>query len=580
MRAPAALAVLVLASLACSGDATGPSAVPLSLTPQVDTVRPSAVVVLDVLGARVTADTVTGRLGGAPVTLYRLDERALALLAPDLAAGAYPLAVALDGDTVRTTLTMLAPLAIADPAAAITELLTARAGAFPTEAPRGFDPAEWASQRAELDSLVADVEAQVAALDGAQRLALARLLASMQPAPAPAVVSSMQATAVEGQPVAELPSLFWKMDECTRAKSALAKAMIAATFSLGSLYIFLNAPIPFVYGLGGAAVSAAASAASLLATKVAFLELALVCGVQRTVDVEDDLFAATLRLPTAGTDVVGPRRFFTNRAVTYAPVGEFRPVSNVEVPRDVALQRIADLGDAIASGYGRVLAQLPDAIARKLPAPPPRLSQTAPGATTLRRVPYTGVRIENVRPSSVALTASGSDSTLRLTAGRTVTDDVPFTFDVVSAYDPTLKVTKSAVLRPMMSATVPNAPPASVTGTRTTAADANGNLVGTLTCGGSITVRVKGGDRARWENFSWTISGPGTLSETTLIRAAGGGPAYFESGDHPFGGSWYWSWTENGQPVFKPFSVTVNITYTDLLTNTLKSVPAITFACG
>lgn len=578
MRAAVALVVLAVSSLACSGDATGPGTVPLALTPQVDTVRPSAVLVLDIAGGRATADTMPGRIGSTPVTLYRVDTTAIAFIAPDLPAGSYPLAVALGGDTARASVTVLAPLAIADPAATITELLTARVQSFPAAAPTGFTDEEWTQQRAEIDSLVADVQERVAALDADQRLALARMLASAQPAPEAAIVSSMQASVVSGTTAPTAPSFFWKLDVCTRAKSSLAQAMLATAFSLSSLYIFLNAPIPTLYGLGGAAVSAAASAASLLATKVAFLELALACGVQKTVDADDEDSFASLRLEAPGAAAITPRRFFTNRAVTYHPVGDFRPVSNVEVPQDAGLQRIASLGDRISAGYGRALALLPDAIARKLPAPPPRLSQTPPGPATRRRVPYTGVRIENVRPSTVALTTSGSDSTLRLTAGRTVTDDVPFTFDVVSAYDPKLKVTKSAVLRPMMSASVQNAPPASVTGTRTITTDGNGNQFGRLSCGGAVTVRIKGGDRARWGDFAWSISGPGSLSETTPILA-NGGPSYFESGDHPFSGSWFWSWSENGQAVFKPFTVTVNITYTDLLTNTAKAVPAITFNC-
>ena len=35
---------------------------------------------------------------------------------------------------------------------------------------------------------------------------------------------------------------------------------------------------------------------------------------------------------------------------------------------------------------------------------------------------------------------------------------------------------------------------------------------------------------------------------------------------------------ENDQPVFKPFSVTATVTYTDLVTNTIKSAP-LSFNC-
>lgn len=567
--------VLPLLIAACSSGVTGPDAPRLGITAQVDTVRPSGLLLVDITGGIARADTVFGTLGGRAVTLSRVDSTTLALLAPDVAPGSYSLRIDLAGDTLATPVTVLQGLTIADPTAEIRARLAASRSAWPVTAPAGIDSAQWARLRRNADSLIAATEAALASSSAEERLAVARMLAALLPAAPSAALTGSAAISAGKSPVLPPESaFFFKLSVCKQAKLRLIASTVVTIGAAAALKISWTAPVPPPYKLVGVPVTAAALALATVNTSLQLAEMLATCNIMSDLFADPaDPFASGWRMGGTDATVVTPNRFFTGRDVPYFLSGNFRPVSKQELSTDADLKQASSLLDDISAAYGFIVSKVPQWVADLLPAAPARLSQMSPGAIRLRRVPATGVKIENVRPSTVQLTYSESDSSVRVRAGQTVTDDVPFTFDVVSTWDPTFKVTKSAVLRPMMSATV-LAYPATVTGTRTTTTDANGNRVGTLSCGGSVTVRVKGGDQARWGAFRWTITGPGTLSGTDPLTQTP-----FESGDHPFSGSWYWAWSENGNAVFKPFTVTVTIDYTDLLTNTVKQVPAITFNC-
>jgi hypothetical protein len=587
-------AVLATATLAAcgSGDApAGPEAVPLSLRLHADTVRPGGVLLVSVVGGRAAQDSIAGTIGGLAVTLARVTDSSLVLVVPEAPAGESTLAVDLAGDTARAVVTLLPAIAIDDPHAYLNAALDAQLTIVPAIAPTGITADDWGAKRARLDSLVQEAKTQVAALPAEDQLALARLLASLAPPAEDAAAGSLTPAArLSGVGMAPMAAanmtaaanmLEWRDPTCRNAIRRFLGAGFPALYSAGSLAFFLMAPIPNPLIKGaGAVASAAAFAGTMLVALDRHVEMVAACGVQKTTDLSEDPFESDASLAAARSTVrtaATTRRFFQGRGVTYYPVGTFRPLSNEEIGKDADVSDIADLIDGMHEKVAKVLSLAPSFVASKIPAPPRRLSQTPPGAATARAVPGTGVRIENVRPASVQLTSSPADLSVTLTSGAAVTDDVPFTYDVVSTYDPTVRKTMSGVARPHMSATVLPYP-TTVTGDRTVTTDGNGNRVGTLTCGGSVTVRVKGGDTGEWGTFGWTMSGPETISETTPLSSVDQ-PAIFEAGDHPFSGSWYYAWTENGEAVFKPFAVTVSITYTDRLTGQAKTVPAITFNC-
>ena len=572
------LIVLSVATLiGCGGGdgGSGPAPIPLSLSAVTDTVRPGGVLLVRVSGGRVTQDSLGATLGGVATALGRLDDTTLVLLAPDVPPGARALRVEIGGDTVQTTVSLLAALQFADPEAAIAEALDAPLAAAPAFAPVGITQADWAVRRARADSLVEQAKAEVASLSAADQLMLARMLASVAlpdagPAAAPALRLAGEGSA----------NLFGD-GACDVAKRAFVRSGMASLYSIGSLVFFIMKP-PVIPALkaAGVLVSAAATAGTMLVTHGNFLQVGIDCVVLKTVDATRTPLAEGMRLTTAGVpaaQTAGAQRFFQGRGVTYYPQGLVGPLSSAEIAKDAVIAEMAALLDDLHFAVQRLQGLLPDALARKIPALP-RLSTMLPGPTTLEPLTAGDVRIENVSPASVQLTKSGSGEAIVLTMGATVTDDVPFTYTLVSTADPTIRRTMSGVARPYMSATILPIP-ATVAGTKTITTDANGNQTGTLTCGGTATVRVKGGDTAMWESFNWSYSGVVSESKAEPIRGAGGARVEFESGDHAFGGSWY-SWgSENGAAVFHPFTVSVTVTYTDLLTGAGKTAGPVSFTC-
>lgn len=576
--APFALAL----AIACGGESTGPSASP-AIRAVIDTVRPGALLAVRLENATTTQDSVAGLLGGQAVTLFRVDATTLALVTPDVSAGAQSLRVDLAGGSLTTSVTVLAALAFADAEAAIGTTLDAQATALSALAPSGIDPTAWAGDRAKLDSLIAEAKAVVDSLSPTEQLQLARLLASLQVAPEPGALALDVAAFTGGPPPFAPASLNWRDVTCRNTLRRMTKAGIAAGISGYGLGVFLTAPIPNpLLKYGGALVAAAAYTASGLAAFQEWAQAAVDCQVQKSTDLSDTeasnaIAANSTAAPVATADAVAAPRFFQGRPRTFYPVGEFRKLSKDEIAKDAVIASVADLIDDLHRLATSLAAKLPDAIARRLPPLPSRLSQTVAGAFSLQAVPSAGVRIENVRPSSVQLTSNAAgELAIQLRTGAAVTTDVPFTFDVVSTYDSKVRITRAGVARPLMSG-VALPYPATITGTRTITT-VNNVQYGTLTCGGAVTVRISGGDRAEWEDFSWVQTGPSTNSAVEPIRGAGGTKVSFEAGDHPFNGSWYWTWSENGVPMYKSFSVAITITYTDLVTNTVKSVP-ITFNC-
>ena len=537
---------------------------------------------VDVAGASGTSDTVMGRIGTTAVRLVRVTPTTFAALLPELPAGQSTLQFSVGGTALRTTVTVLAGESIADPLGVITASLDATLAAVPSARPSGIAAGEWSARRATLDSLVREAKAQVSTLSAAERLALARLLRATQVPPGGVSTSTMMLRPSASDLVS---AQFFKLSVCQSAMAQVVRSGMPSLLMLGGMVVFIMAPMDPITKVVGTLATAAAFSGTLLVTIDNVWKASEVCGVEEQTDLQDNFLAnlqsrglvsgVSARVVTTSHTASATRRFFVGRPVTQYPVGTFRRLSTTEIAKDALVKRMAELLDALSTKISAVSSRLPDRVQALLPSLPPRLGP--PGSARIEAVPPSAVRIANVTPASVQLTATASGDAVLLQTGADVSEDVPFTFDVISTYDPAIKVTKSGVARPFMSAAAV-AVPATVTGTRTITVS-NGLQYGTLTCGGGATVRVKGGDFAEWRNFAWQITGPSTLSGSDPIRADGGGIKVFESGDYPFTGSWYYSWAENGQPVYRAFTVTINITYFDRVTKTVKSVTPFSFQC-
>lgn len=114
-----------------------------------------------------------------------------------------------------------------------------------------------------------------------------------------------------------------------------------------------------------------------------------------------------------------------------------------------------------------------------------------------------------------------------------------------------------------------------------TGARSSSGGVGTLSCRMEWTATVTGDDSATWEAVAWrqaaTVGTPVTGSDP--ITGTGGGPITFSAGRYGFNGSWYWSWTVDGDPRYVPFDVTVTVSYVLLSTGQRMETAPITMSC-
>lgn len=105
--------------------------------------------------------------------------------------------------------------------------------------------------------------------------------------------------------------------------------------------------------------------------------------------------------------------------------------------------------------------------------------------------------------------------------------------------------------------------------------------VGTLSCRMEWTATVTGDDTATWDAITWrqaaTVGTPTTGSDP--IKGTDGGPITFSAGRYGFNGSWYWSWTVNGEPRYIPFDVTVTVSYVLRSTGQRMETAPITISC-
>ena len=209
-RLLSAAALIILS--ACGGD--GPTSpvdppidppvdpTPAALVAGVDTVRPSELVTLRPVGitGRSVPDSIIGRLGSAEFRAIRIDDSTLVGLVPQVAAGSHVARFVIGTKAHLDTLTVLAPVVIADP--------TATAEAIFTLALAKYDAIEanldaFAASGADTVALRQFITSGRAALQGARADFLA-LSTAERAAAVPFIVS--QATALGLDPNAQ-PSL-------------------------------------------------------------------------------------------------------------------------------------------------------------------------------------------------------------------------------------------------------------------------------------------------------------------------------------------------------------------------------------
>jgi hypothetical protein len=99
---------------------------------------------------------------------------------------------------------------------------------------------------------------------------------------------------------------------------------------------------------------------------------------------------------------------------------------------------------------------------------------------------------------------------------------------------------------------------------------------GQLTCGGSRTLKVTGGDKGVWQEFQWVLQSSKTAPDSVADPLS---EVEFEAGEHPFNGSWYFRWRENNAPQYIPFTVGLRVSYIDEVTDSLKYSTEYWFSC-
>lgn len=556
--ATAGLFALLLLAGCGGGDGGGPSAPVVSLTVVNDTLRPGEVVVVTGTALGAFPAQVAAQVGGADFDLLKVDDSTLAGLVPATGAGDVMLTFALADTSAALPVTVLAPLDFADPAAAIGAVLNAQAAAFPEAAPEGVDSAAWAAESALLDSLTAEAIAANGELSPAELLALARLLAPF----------GADTTA----PVAA-PSLLGEPG-CETAESAILKATYQGSLGISTS---VAASIAGIFSDRLKKTLDVAATNAMRQMRIAFHARNAKCKVPkqlRYAGVGVRGVAGQEGAPALVASAAGPDRFFQGYRMRYSLSGDLRPVSLQELSKDALLATVDAAYRKVRTIALGNLARFPGWAQTILNTLPPSVAETPPGPLTTEAMAPSQVRIERVSPASVSLTTGVFGEQFTLTSGNSVTSDVPFTYDLVSVADPTVRKSMSGVLRPFMSATF--GPSGQVFQGERSVVNIGGVDYGELRCGGSRPLHVTGGDMGVWQAFEWTLSSAKTAADSVSEPLAA---TTFEAGDHPFQGSWYMRWRENDTPVYVPFTVGLRVSYIDQVTDSLKYSSEYWFTC-
>jgi hypothetical protein len=552
-----ALAGLALVAACGGSDRTGPSAPAPQITLAGETFRPGDVITLTVTGLDVSEGSVAATLAGTSFDLVRLGDSAFAAFVPEVLPGAATLSVPFEDTTVSFPVTIEAAITFADPAATLDSIFDAYRAALSDIAPEGIDAGAWEEETDLLDSLLIAAKGKVAAMTPQERVTLARLLvAAAEVAPAGAYFVAAG-------------------DSCATKELGVLEAVGHAGKGIGAALLAL--PV----GLFSETLEA-----QLMVTAKASVRKLVVAENTRTkgcrVPTRTSLAAIGIRgAPpvepgfAASSSGAAPHRFFKGYKMRFQFSGEFRPLSRDDLSSDGLLATVDGAYRGVLGLAKQNLTKLPTWARGEVALLPPAVADRASGPSAPGELLPEDLQISAVSPASVSLTRGVDGEYLTLTSNNTVTNDVPFTFDVVNSAKPSVKVPLSGVLRPMMSATWQEIGH-SFQGDRTTEV-IGGVTYGKLTCSGSLNLKVKGGDQGEWGDFHWLQVGPNEaeVSDTTALAHA-----TFQEGDHPFQGSWFWRSNVGGNPTYSAFTVYFRATYTDLVSNEVKETPVYSFTCN
>lgn len=444
LRILLALSPLLL-SAGCGGDAAPTAPEPVALRITTDVVRPGTFLEVVLPSGSPAPQVASGTLGGMQIAAGRSSDSTLSVFVPDLAAGQHALRLELGDRTGEASVQVQQGLAIANPVQAVGATLDAYYASVPREAPAGVPEAEWARERATLDSLLADTKAKVAGLSPAEQLALARLLASAGETGGAATHLGSQAAMSAG-----IPGL---TTACTSALGRAVRAAAGVVVSGAILWVSIGTPAELTGPVGAALKAAAIGASSLalvasaLTLKAEFREgVAPECFVVENVGLARLVSGAAAGASAGGNALT----LVSGVPLTVHPVGTFREVNREHIGKHADLAEAAGRMDE-AYGY---FEKLPQWVRDLLPTMPTALSKRAPKPAVQRALAPSQVRIESVQPSSVSLAVEAAGDALKLTARSSAdADEVPFSFDLVSAADASIRTKVPAVLQQPVAGT-------------------------------------------------------------------------------------------------------------------------------
>lgn len=541
-------AVAAALTLACGGG-DGPTDVVTTLTPlTVATVRVGEMVVLQVKGGAAIDDSIiTGSIGGVPVQFARVADSALVFLLPDLPAGEYVVQLVLAGEALEMPVTVQAPREMADPLAVIDSFFDAVLARYPVETPSWIDSAGWATRRHTVDSLVTTGKAQAALLGTAEQLAVARILSARSlAAPATSAFAALAATGC---------------DEATNEVVWAALDMAAWTAIAASTTALATATS------GVTAVVAVGAAVKLHDRWGNFWDKwetrADQCEAQ--LEVEADSWFGSAPFTTVSTSsTAGEQRYYQGRPIAFRPRGSFRPLDRTDIAGDPQLMREVELVEQVRDGWGRIA----PAITNVVGAAPQSLADVEPAGVVDRPIGPDSVTITNIRPATVALTITRDSVAIKLTSTTDPTTEVPFTFDIVSVLDPTVKVSKAGILRPYMTMSFAGNP-TTVTGDRVLLEGGGGMLV----CDPTLIAKVRGGEFAEVRATAWELA---DTSEVDTLEV----PMEIAEGDYPVPTVFDWpaARNEDGSLTWRDFQATQYIQWYDRQRE-ITTTTSFTFHC-
>jgi hypothetical protein len=403
-----------------------------------DSARPGTILMVKVSGGTITEAKMAATLGGVGLMLARMDDTTLVGIAPEVAAGSRALLVQVPGRKAQTTVNVRAGESIADPVAAVNAELDAQVRNIPTAAPDGFTAAEWGRYRITLDSLVRDAKTKMAAASPAEQLAVARLMASARAQLAASHASAVFSLAGNTQ-AAGFPD-----KRCLEAIGKFARAGAETILWLG---VTFGGVVSSTFGVG-LAISAGGTVmlfASLPASIEASAGLSKGCFKQQAVSFTELSTTGLLGPPAMALGSAGGTADLTLVSGVEFPIyptETVRPFSGADA-QNPAFSKLAVLVESIHN----MVALLPDAIKNRIPGLPRRLADFPSAPPVTRRLAPTLVRLANVQPGTVSLSASASGDALLLKGSSDSAGDVPFTFELVSTSDSTVRRRVSANLQ-------------------------------------------------------------------------------------------------------------------------------------